>query len=298
MEKPTDNQIEVKNLTLAYGDFLIQQNLNFNIKRGEVFVIMGGSGCGKTTVLRSIIGLKAPSKGSILIGDKSMWDVDEAERDALKRNMGVLFQQGALWSSMTLAENIALSLQMYTELEAGEIREVCSLKLALVGLAGFEDYYPNEISGGMRKRAGLARAMALDPDILCFDEPSAGLDPLSSKLLDDLILELRDSLGTTVLVVTHELASIFDIADNAIFLDPISKTQLAIGNPKTLRDECDNFEVRNFLAQPNCNRWLRPRRTNATHYFCADYCGRHFFQRRTTLRHLLRGFDLRFEGGL
>jgi len=249
MEKPTDNQIEVKNLTLAYGDFLIQQNLNFDIKRGEVFVIMGGSGCGKTTVLRSIIGLKAPSKGSILIGGKSMWDADEAERDALKRNMGVLFQQGALWSSMTLAENIALSLQMYTELEAGEIREVCSLKLALVGLAGFEDYYPNEISGGMRKRAGLARAMALDPDILCFDEPSAGLDPLSSKLLDDLILELRDSLGTTVLVVTHELASIFDIADNAVFLDPISKTQLATGNPKTLRDECDNFEVRNFLAR-------------------------------------------------
>ena len=249
MQKPTDNQIEVKNLTLAYGDFLIQQNLNFDIKRGEVFVIMGGSGCGKTTVLRSIIGLKAPSKGSILIGGKSMWDADEAERDALKRNMGVLFQQGALWSSMTLAENIALSLQMYTELEAGEIREVCSLKLALVGLAGFEDYYPNEISGGMRKRAGLARAMALDPDILCFDEPSAGLDPLSSKLLDDLILELRDSLGTTVLVVTHELASIFDIADNAVFLDPISKTQLATGNPKTLRDECDNFEVRNFLAR-------------------------------------------------
>jgi phospholipid/cholesterol/gamma-HCH transport system ATP-binding protein len=249
MQQPTDNQIEVKDLTLAYGDFLIQQNLNFDIKRGEVFVIMGGSGCGKTTVLRSIIGLKAPSKGNILIGGKSMWDVDEAERDALKRNMGVLFQQGALWSSMTLAENIALSLQMYTELETGDIREVCSLKLALVGLAGFEDYYPNEISGGMRKRAGLARAMALDPDILCFDEPSAGLDPLSSKLLDDLILELRDSLGTTVLVVTHELASIFDIADNAVFLDPISKTQLAIGNPKTLRDECDNFEVRNFLAR-------------------------------------------------
>ena len=144
MQKPTDNQIEVKDLTLAYGDFLIQQNLNFNIKRGEVFVIMGGSGCGKTTVLRSIIGLKPPNKGSILIGGQSMWDADEAERDALKRNMGVLFQQGALWSSMTLAENIALSLQMYTELEAGEIREVCSLKLALVGLAGFEDYYPNE----------------------------------------------------------------------------------------------------------------------------------------------------------
>jgi phospholipid/cholesterol/gamma-HCH transport system ATP-binding protein len=138
---------------------------------------------------------------------------------------------------------------MYTDIPDSDIREICSLKLALVGLAGFEDFYPNEISGGMRKRAGLARAMALDPDILCFDEPSAGLDPISSKLLDDLILELRDSLGTTVVIVTHELASIFAIADNSVFLDPNTKTQLAVGNPKTLRDECDNFEVRNFLAR-------------------------------------------------
>ena len=249
MPQDTDTHIEITDLTLAYGDFLIQQNLNFSIRRSEVFVVMGGSGCGKTTVLRSIIGLKSPDKGQILIDGNSIWDVEDEKRNELKRNMGVLFQQGALWSSMTLAENIALALQMYTDIPDSDVREICSLKLALVGLAGFEDFYPNEISGGMRKRAGLARAMALDPDILCFDEPSAGLDPISSKLLDDLILELRDSLGTTVIVVTHELASIFAIADNSVFLDPNTKTQLAVGNPKTLRDECDNFEVRNFLAR-------------------------------------------------
>jgi phospholipid/cholesterol/gamma-HCH transport system ATP-binding protein len=249
MPQDTDTHVEITDLTLAYGDFLIQQNLNFSIRRSEVFVVMGGSGCGKTTVLRSIIGLKSPDKGQILIDGNSIWDVEDEKRNELKRNMGVLFQQGALWSSMTLAENIALALQMYTDIPDSDVREICSLKLALVGLAGFEDFYPNEISGGMRKRAGLARAMALDPDILCFDEPSAGLDPISSKLLDDLILELRDSLGTTVIVVTHELASIFAIADNSVFLDPNTKTQLAIGNPKTLRDECDNFEVRNFLAR-------------------------------------------------
>lgn len=241
--------VRINNLRLAYGDFLIQQELNFDIRRGEVFVIMGGSGCGKTTVLRSIIGLKAPDVGTISIDGKDMWAAPDRERKQIQRNMGVLFQQGALWSSMTLAENIGLPLQLYTDLTAQDIREVCSLKLALVGLAGFEDYYPSEISGGMRKRAGLARAMALDPDILCFDEPSAGLDPLSSKLLDDLILELRDSLGTTVILVTHELASIFAIADNSVFLDPVTKTQLATGNPVQLRDECDNVNVRNFLAR-------------------------------------------------
>ena len=241
--------IEVQALTLSYGDFLIQQNLDFTIGRGEIFVIMGGSGCGKTTVLRSIIGLKAPAEGRILIDGENLWSLNERERDRIKRNMGVLFQQGALWSSMTLAENVALPLEMYTDLSSADVAEVCSLKLALVGLAGFENYYPSEISGGMRKRAGLARAMALDPQILCFDEPSAGLDPLSSKLLDDLILELRDTLGTTVIIVTHELASIFDIADNSVFLDPVTKTQLAVGDPKDLRDDCDNYEVRNFLAR-------------------------------------------------
>jgi phospholipid/cholesterol/gamma-HCH transport system ATP-binding protein len=245
----SDAHVVVEDLTLSYGDFLIQQQLNFTIRRGEVFVIMGGSGCGKTTALRSLIGLKEPAQGRILIDNQDFWKLDEAGQNKLKRNMGVLFQQGALWSSMTLAENIALSLQLYTDLSASDIADICSLKLALVGLAGFENYYPSEISGGMRKRAGLARAMALDPDILCFDEPSAGLDPISSKLLDDLILELRDSLGTTIIVVTHELASIFAIADNSVFLDPVSKTQLATGNPKMLRDECDNLVVRNFLAR-------------------------------------------------
>ena len=245
--------IKVENLTLAYGDFLIQQHLNFDIARGEVFAIMGGSGCGKTTVMRSIIGLKEPSQGRISVDGRDLWHMPPAEREEAKRHIGVLFQQGALWSSMTLAENVGLPLKMYTELDDDDIREVCSLKLALVGLAGFEDFYPNEISGGMRKRAGLARAMALDPDILCFDEPSAGLDPISSRLLDDLILELRDSLGTTIVIVTHELASIFAIADNSVFLDPVTKTQLATGNPAVLRDECDNVAVRNFLSRGELN---------------------------------------------
>lgn len=246
---PDNAHIEVSGLKLAYGDFLIQQDLNFTIRRGEVFVIMGGSGCGKTTVLRSLIGLKRPAGGEVQINDRSLWALDEDERDAVKRNMGVMFQQGALWSSMTLAENIALPLRMYTDTSEADIAEICALKLALVGLAGFDDYYPSEISGGMNKRAGLARAMALDPEILCFDEPSAGLDPLSSKRLDDLIMALRDSLGTTVIIVTHELASIFAVADNALFLDADAKTQLAVGKPQVLRDECDNLTVRNFLMR-------------------------------------------------
>ena len=167
----------------------------------------------------------------------------------MKRKFGVLFQSGALWSSMTLAENIMLPLGEYTDLNSSEMREVASLKLALVGLSGFEDYYPNEISGGMQKRAGLARAMALDPEILFFDEPSAGLDPISSRLLDNLILELRDSLGATVVVVTHELASIFAIGNNSVFLDPETKTMIASGDPKLLRAESPDPRVRQFLTR-------------------------------------------------
>jgi len=249
MTPASDPQIIVRDLKLAYGSVTIQQNLNFSIGRGEIFFVMGPSGCGKTTVLRSLIGLNKPVTGQIEINGKDIWKCSAAERGRINRNMGVLFQQGALWSSMTLAENIALPLEMHTDLTAADISEVCALKLALVGLRGFGDYYPSEISGGMRKRAGLARAMALDPEILCFDEPSAGLDPLSSKRLDDLILQLRDGLGTTVIIVSHELASIFSIADNSIFLDPVTKTQLATGNPKTLLAECDNVEVRAFLAR-------------------------------------------------
>lgn len=244
-----DPHIVATNLTMAYGDFLIQKDLNFTINRSDIFIIMGGSGCGKSTLLKVMIGLKSPATGDVFYDGKPFWHSPEPEQELLKRNFGTLFQSGALWSSMTLAENIGLALKQYTNLSDAEIREVAAYKLMLVGLAGFEDYYPNEISGGMKKRAGLARAMALDPEILFFDEPSAGLDPISAKLLDDLILELRESLGTTVVIVTHELASIFAIGNNSVFLDPDTKTQLATGEPNELRDFHSNFVVRNFLRR-------------------------------------------------
>jgi phospholipid/cholesterol/gamma-HCH transport system ATP-binding protein len=190
-----------------------------------------------------------PAKGRVLYGDKDFWAAEVGDRQRMMRHFGVLYQSGALWSSMTLAENVGLPLEEYTDLNPAGVREVASLKLALVGLAGFEDFYPSEISGGMRKRAGLARAMALDPDVLFFDEPSAGLDPISAKLLDDLILELRDSVGATIVVVTHELASIFAIGDNSVFLDPESRTMIATGNPRTLRDESKDPKVRRFLTR-------------------------------------------------
>jgi phospholipid/cholesterol/gamma-HCH transport system ATP-binding protein len=193
--------------------------------------------------------LQTPATGKILYGDVDFWGLEPEEQEKFMRRFGILYQSGALWSSMTLAENVALPLEEYTELDPASIRERVSLKLALVGLKGFEEYYPSEISGGMKKRAGLARAMALDPDILFFDEPSAGLDPISARLLDDLILELRDSLGATVVVVTHELASIFAIGNNSVFLDPETKTMLATGDPKELRDRCPDPKVRAFLTR-------------------------------------------------
>jgi phospholipid/cholesterol/gamma-HCH transport system ATP-binding protein len=242
--------IAVRGLTMAYGDFVVQRDLDFEIRRGEVFVIMGDSGCGKSTLLRHMIGLRRPAKGKVLYDGQSFWDEEDAERERLMRRFGVLYQSGALWSSMTLAENVALPLEQYTPLSPAEIREVASLKLALVGLAGFEDFYPSEISGGMQKRAGLARAMALDPEVLFFDEPSAGLDPISSRRLDDLILELRESLGATIVVVTHELASIFTIADDSVFLDAEARTQTALGPPKELRESSQVPEkVRVFLRR-------------------------------------------------
>ena len=245
----SEARITVQNVTMAYGDFVIQRDLNFSVKAGEIFIIMGGSGCGKSTVMRALIGLKAPARGDVLFDGKNFWKAEPSEYERMSRRFGVCYQSGALWSSMTLAENVGLALGEYTSLRASEIREIASLKLALVGLAGFEDYYPSEISGGMQKRVGVARALAMDPDILFFDEPSAGLDPISSKLLDDLILELRDSLGATVVVVTHELASIFGIADSSVFLDPETKTMLAVGNPKTLRDQSANPKIRTFLTR-------------------------------------------------
>ncbi len=241
--------IVVNDLTMAYGAFIIQKDLTFTINRSDVFIIMGGSGCGKSTLLKHLIGLKEPAKGRVLFSGTDYWNSSASEQERIMRTFGVLYQSGALWSSMTLAENIALPLKEYTDFSPSDIKSLASLKLSLVGLKGFEDYYPSEISGGMMKRAGLARAMALDPEILFFDEPSAGLDPISSRLLDDLILELRDSLGTTIVVVTHELASIFAIGKNSVFLDAATKTMIAQGDPKVLLRECTNETVHRFLTR-------------------------------------------------
>ena len=241
--------ITVKDLTMAYGDFVLMRDVDFIVNRGDIFIIMGGSGCGKSTLLRAMVGLKSPAQGRVLYQETSFWETSPRERDRIMRNMGILYQSGAVWSSMTLSENISLPLEEYTDLNLEQIGEVVSLKLALVGLAGFENFYPSEISGGMRKRAALARAMALDPEILFFDEPSAGLDPISAHRLDELILEIRDSLGATVVMVTHELASIFAIGNNSVFLDADTRTMIAVGNPKKLRDESPDPKVRAFLRR-------------------------------------------------
>lgn len=241
--------IDVQDLTMAYGDFVLQRNLTFTIKKGSIFTIMGESGCGKSTLLRHFTGLKRPATGNILFSGVDFWLSDKKTRVQLMQKSGVLYQSGALWSSMTIGENIALPLQQFTDLSLELIDEIVNLKLALVGLKGFGDYFPSAISGGMRKRAGLARAMALDPDVLFLDEPSAGLDPISSKMLDDLILELRDSLGATIVIVTHELPSIFTLADDSIFLDTETRTMLATGNPKRLARDCENKKVKRFLSR-------------------------------------------------
>jgi phospholipid/cholesterol/gamma-HCH transport system ATP-binding protein len=242
-------KIVVKNMELAYGDVVLVRDLNFAVKTGEVFVIMGRSGCGKSTLLKQMIGLKRPSMGDVFYDGKPLWAAESDDYLAMMRRFGVLYQSGALWSSLTLIENVALPLTEYTDLSPADIQDLACLKLGLVGLAGFEDYYPADLSGGMRKRAGLARAMALDPDVLFFDEPSAGLDPVSSRMLDDLILALRDSLGATIVVVSHELASIFAIADNSIFLDAESKTLIEGGDPKKLLRESPHKQVRDFLTR-------------------------------------------------
>ncbi|MCK5825915.1 MAG: ATP-binding cassette domain-containing protein [Desulfuromusa sp.] len=243
--------LEVRKLTMAYDETIIQENLNFSVKRGEIFIIMGGSGCGKSTLLRHLIGLMQPKSGDVFITGVNLWQSSTEERNQLISHNGVLYQGGALWSSMTLGENIALPLTEYSNLTHKQIKEVIAYKLSLVGLGGFEDYYPSEISGGMRKRAGFARALALDPKILFFDEPSAGLDPVSSRLLDDLILELRDSLDSTIVIVSHELESIFTVGDNSIFLDPNEKTIIATGSPKELLKHSDDPRVLSFLSRSN-----------------------------------------------
>jgi phospholipid/cholesterol/gamma-HCH transport system ATP-binding protein len=245
----TNAKIAVRDLTMAYGSFVVMRDLNFEIAEKDIFIIMGGSGCGKSTLLRHLIGLREPAKGSILFEGEDFTATDPTERGEFIRRFGVMYQSGALWSSLTLAENIALPIEEHTRLPTKAIRDLVSYKLSLVGLSGYEDYYPAQISGGMNKRAGIARAMALDPDILFLDEPGAGLDPLSSRRLDDLILRLRDSLGSTVVIVTHELASIFAIGTNSIFLDALTRTQGATGNPSELRDHSENPAVRTFLRR-------------------------------------------------
>ena len=242
--------IEVQNLEMGYGSYVLMRDITFTVAAGEVLVIMGGSGCGKSTLLKYLIGLKEVEKGEILYHGRSFSKAAPEEQEEMQRTFGVLYQGGALWSALTLAENVALPLEQYTRLSAREIAEVVSIKLALVGLKGFEEFYPAEISGGMRKRAGLARAMALDPALLFFDEPSAGLDPITSRRLDDLILRLIDSLGTTIVVVTHELPSIFSIADTSIFLDAETKQMIAHGDPRELvKEGHSDPKVREFLLR-------------------------------------------------
>ena len=241
--------IEVRDLTMQYGTRIIMKDISFTVARGEVFILMGGSGSGKSTLLKHLIGLKQAAKGSILFEGEGFDVNDSAVRSRVLRRMGVMYQNGALWSGLTLAENVALPLEEFTTLDARTIADAVSFKLALVGLKGFEKFYPSAISGGMRKRAALARAIALDPDVLFFDEPSSGLDPISASRLDDLILELKASFGTTIVIVTHDLESIFRIADRALFLDIDTKTMTALGPPAALRDNPPNPQVHQFLTR-------------------------------------------------
>ncbi len=245
----TTAQIQAEKITIAYGDFVLLKNLDFAVNKHDIFIIMGPSGCGKSSLLRVMTGLQKPSHGEIIIDGTNFTKADEQVRNEIMQKCGILYQSGALFSSMTLAENISLPLQQYTDFSASLISELVSLKLALVGLAGFEDFYPSEISGGMKKRAGLARALALDPEIVYFDEPSAGLDPISSKLLDDLIIDINRNLGTTIVVVTHELSSIFAIGTNSIFLDGETKSIIGRGNPNDLLRNPPDDTVRRFLTR-------------------------------------------------
>ena len=240
--------VTVKDVTMAFGANVVQHDLNFGVHSGEILVIMGGSGCGKSTLLRHMIGLQQPAKGQVLYGDIDMYTADDDAQTALRQRFGVMFQAGALWSSMTVGENVMLPMREFRHMEEAEMEHLARFKLALVGLGQSFDAEPSSLSGGMRKRAAIARAMSLDPPLLYLDEPSAGLDPLTSARLDELILSLRDHLGTSVVMVTHELDSIFAVADRALFLDAKEKTMTALDAPRALLDHGPE-PVREFLRR-------------------------------------------------
>jgi phospholipid/cholesterol/gamma-HCH transport system ATP-binding protein len=239
--------IEVDHLQARYGDRVILNDITCAVRRGEVFLIVGGSGCGKSTLLHHIIGLLKPAAGRILIDGEDITRADEEELRRIQRKLGVTFQSGALFGSLTLGQNVALPLEEYTTLPPDTIELLVRMKLAMVQLGGFETFMISELSGGMKKRAAFARALALDPGILFFDEPSAGLDPITSAELDALIVQVNKSLGTTIVVVSHELASIFTIADRCIMLDAESKGIIAEGPPKELRDHSPDPRVHAFF---------------------------------------------------
>ncbi len=239
--------IEVRDLTVGYEEEVILNNISFNVNRSEIFIILGGSGCGKSTLLKNMIGINQPYRGKVLIDGQDLVTAEGGERLHIIRKFGVLFQSSALLSSMTLAENVALPLQEYTHLPKETIDFLVRAKLGMVGLRGYDGYLPDQLSGGMKKRAGIARAIALDPEILFFDEPSAGLDPITSSSLDDLIMQINESLGTTMVVVTHELPSIYAIAHRVIMLDKRSKNIRAEGCPADLRDKSADPLVRDFF---------------------------------------------------
>lgn len=243
------NKIICQNLKVAYGEKVIIKSADFSVKENDIFIIMGGSGSGKSSLLRVLTGLMPPAGGTFYINGVDYPKADDAQKLEIMKKVGILYQSGGLFSSMTLAENVALPLQKYSDYPADVIDELVNLKLSLVGLGGFGDYYPTEISGGMKKRAGLARALALDPEIVYFDEPSAGLDPVSSARLDNLMKDINQNLGTTLVVVTHELESIFSIGTNSVFLDAESKTITAQGNPNELLKNPPDETVYNFLTR-------------------------------------------------